>query len=114
MSISGNWIEADADNKIHFNVGFLFDDIYYDAFNREAIPTMNQIIASDASNVYNSTEKSDNDTYWTTYSKGTSPINITDVELLDSSVSGDECDSASIGCIGYVLPGETLFRASFE
>ena len=102
------------DNTFSENEGLLVDDVYFELFNRASLSTMDTLQQRSDSNSYQTSTR--NESEWTRRAMGSSPVYFGSVELVDGSVSGDGKDDECLtdDCIGYVLPGDTLFRASFS
>eukprot|EP01083_Nonionella_stella_P033558 91828_1 len=97
------------DNVFKGNRGMFINDLYFNIYERVSLKTMKWLFHTNYSN--NIFAEEDN-------AYGSSPVLVSDVTPYASATSlapkqGDVCDTAK-GCMGYILPGESVFQASFK
>eukprot|EP01083_Nonionella_stella_P144083 449166_1 len=118
---AGFWIEIKStqyeklsivikDNVFEWNQGMSINDLYFNIYDRESLKTMKWLLKT---NYSNNMFGNDTNAY------GSSPVRISDVATYASTKSlapksDDDTCKAVEGCLGYILPGESVFEASFK
>eukprot|EP01083_Nonionella_stella_P235884 829000_1 len=82
--------------------------LYLDLLRRSSVDTLDMLYRNGGLN-----NTFINTTFAVGYAQATTPLHFSNVELLDGGVTAEVCDETDIGCIGYVLPGDSLFRVLF-
>eukprot|EP01084_Bolivina_argentea_P173799 301072_1 len=106
-------------NQFESNKALFVNDLYYNIYDRLSLHTVRSLISTNKTNVFITQNIGSSSTMaFNATSYGSSPVDFTNITIDDYHTDNYASDKQrclkSKGCLGYILPGDNAFQATFK